>query len=141
MLEDFVANPADFESAMKLKDAIGIELSKSKVKIDINSLGSLMETELDIMSIGSVIAQLDSSKEIREAVFICLQRCTYKEEKVTKTLFDNVDMRKHYYPIMWECIKVNLAPFFEGVLSELSKNSMVQETLAKLKSPNAPESK
>ena len=141
MLENFVANPADFKSAMELKDAIGRELANSKIKIDINSLGSIMDTDLDIMSIAGIVGQLDSSTEIQDAIFKCLIRCTYREEKITKDLFEDVSMRKHYYPMIWECIKVNLSPFYEGVRSELSKNPRIQGALATLQGQNAPESK
>lgn len=132
-MENFKATPADFDSAMELKDAIGKELSKNDVKIDVGSLTKIMDADVDIMGLLSIAAKLDSSADVRNAVFKCLVRCTYKDEKITKELFDDVNMRSLYYPMVLECIKVNLTPFFGEVISKLSGSGIAASLTAKIK--------
>jgi len=36
-------------------------------------------------------------------------------EKITPATFEKEENREQYYPILVECLKVNLAPFFKGL--------------------------
>lgn len=114
-----VINSAPFVDVMTLKSAIQKELANSNIKLDVTNLS--MESEIDIGSIIKVIMQIDSSKEFYESLFKCLNRCTYNDQKVTETLFDNDDIREDYYTLAVECLKVNLKPFLKGLVSSFPK--------------------
>lgn len=106
-----VINVGDFEDTIALKNAIMREASKSGALIGLN-LSS------DISKLASLAAVVDSSPEVYVAMWPCLSRCTYNGEKITKKTFEPVEARKDYYDIVIECVKVNVTPFFESVLSK-----------------------
>lgn len=119
MIDNFTVRPADFEDAMALKDAIGKEIAESKLDVKLDAIGDMMNQDIDLNGAVSLIAQFMSSKDIREALFKCLRRCTYNNEKITPEFFNNIENRKYYYPMAFECIKENIAPFFGKTAFEL----------------------
>lgn len=108
-------NPADFEDAMDLQSAIFTEAAKAEFKID----GLSVDSEFDLSGLIKAGMSVAASKEVREILFKCLVRCTYKGQKITKQTFEDMDARKDYYEIVLACLKENLTPFFEGLLSKL----------------------
>lgn len=109
-----VINVADFEDTIALKNSIVREASKN-VALDAISLSS------DIARLAVLAATVDSSPEVYAAIWPCLSRCTYNGEKITKKTFEPVEARKDYYDILIECVKVNVSPFFESVLSKFKE--------------------
>jgi len=110
-----VINPADFEAAMELKSCIMRELSKSDVKMELSAFARREDGENDIADIVKLFAAMDASKEVQNAVFDCLIRCTYGGEKITRNTFEDVNARQDYYDIVFYCIKENLSPFAKSL--------------------------
>jgi len=122
---------SDFEAAMALKGAVSSELAK--VGIDLSSIKLDKDTEVSevLTPLTQAIFTLDSSKEVYEKLFVCLARCTYNREKITKQTFDDVKARVDFYEIMYACFKVNIFPFFEGPLSKLKTLGISFEKILK----------
>jgi hypothetical protein len=112
-----VINTAPFADVMTLKSAIQRELASSNIKLDLGNIS--LEQEVDIVAIVKTIMQIDSSKEVFEALFKCLARCVYDGQKITEQLFEKDEPRQDYYLIQFECIKANLKPFLQGLVSSL----------------------
>ena len=113
-----VINPADFEAAMELKSCIMRELSKADVKMELSALAKQQDGEQkdrDIADIVKLFATMDASRDVQNAVFDCLIRCTYSGEKITRNTFEDVNARQDYYDIIFHCIKENLTPFAKSL--------------------------
>ena len=119
-----VVNIADFDDAMTLKNAIASELAKGKLQLE-----GLTQGDLDIQNMMSldmkviepllqVALTIDSAPEVNKAIFVCLEKCLYNGEKITKQTFNPEEARADYYEIVIACLKVNLTPFFKGLLSK-----------------------
>lgn len=108
-------NPADFKSAMALKSAIAKEMSKSEFEIS----GFDMQKDINIADFAKMALAVDSSPAVYKALFDCLVRCTYDGQKITEAIFEEVDARQDYYEIVIACLKENLLPFFNGLVSKL----------------------
>ena len=113
--------PSSFEEALDLKDAVENSIKSGKIKIDakVNN-EDLLKTELGDETLGSIfnaVLAIDSSKEVRNNLFICSERALLGEDKIDRAFFEKVENREFYYPIMFEILKVNLTPFFKGLFS------------------------
>lgn len=109
-------NPADFEDAMDLQSAILKEASKADFSLE----GVDLKSDIDFSGLIKAGMSVAASKEVREILFKCLARCTYDGQKITKATFESPDARKDYYEVVIACLKENLLPFFEGLISQLS---------------------
>lgn len=110
---------APFEDAMELKSAISKELADAGFNFDgISITGETDVAELMPLLIKAVLA-LDSSPRVNNAIFKCLERCTYDGEKIRKSTFEDISARENYYQIVIECLKENLRPFFKSRLAGL----------------------
>lgn len=106
-----VINPAPFEDAINLKNAVEREIVNSRIdpeKIE-SSIGLL-----------PIILHVDGSPEVNAALWPCLIRCTYNAQKITKTTFDDVKARADYYDIVMACWDANNGPLVAGLCSRLS---------------------
>lgn len=108
-------NPADFKSAMALKSAVAKELSKSEFEVS----GFDMEKDVNIADFAKMALAVDSSPLVYDCLFKCLVRCTYNGQKITEATFEDVEARQDYYEIVLACLKENLLPFFNGLVSKL----------------------
>jgi hypothetical protein len=118
-----VINPAPFKDALALKQAIASEFARSDFKMDLDfggKVGSLKDMEFDIAQIAKLAALVDSSEVVYKALFTCLSRCSHDKEKITEATFEPEDHRQDYYEIVLACIRVNLGPFFKGLLSKFA---------------------
>lgn len=104
-----IINPADFQDAMNLKNAVIRELVRS------SALANL-DFSADVKTLAAMAMTVDSSVEVYEALWPCLARCLYKDEKITKKTFESVETRRDFYPIALACLKENVSPFFDGLL-------------------------
>lgn len=120
-----VINMAPMEDAFALRSAIHANLKLPK--IDFKTLkgeGSFteklkaMDAETFIDSIISSVLAIDSNKEVNEALMRCLERCTYNGQKITARTFDQESARIDYYEIFAACFRVNIIPFYKGLLSQ-----------------------
>lgn len=119
-----VINPAPFQDSMALKQSIAAVIATSPIKIDIDFAsaknGDISNIDFDVAEIAKLIALIDASPLIQEKLFTCLIRCTHNGEKITMATFEPEDARQDYYDIVLACLKVNIAPFFKGLLSKFA---------------------
>lgn len=113
-------NEAPFEDSINLKNSIMKELSNSGFNLDVESLKGIdFNSDIDskvFSKIINAVLAIDSSSVVFENIFKCLERCKYNSEKITKTTFEDTQARENYYEIIAACIKVNLLPFFKGLV-------------------------
>lgn len=122
-----VINCAPTRDVQRLKQVILNEIKKSPIGIKLTGgdASSFFEKEIDFTGIidfvKNTIIGIDTSDDFREAIFNCLQYCTYKGVfKIDEALFDNEqipDVRRDYYEIVYACIEENLTPFLESLIS------------------------
>jgi hypothetical protein len=121
---------ASFAEAMELKNAIAAVIAKGGVDIsglptDENSIKKLMSSEVADVAASffepliKALSAVDSDPRVYKAAFKCLRRCSYDGEMITENTFEDEDARGDYYMVMIDCLKVNLVPFFKGLLSGL----------------------
>jgi len=120
-----IINQAPFRDAMALKNAVVAELSKNK--IDISSISSDME----VGGILSALLSIDASEVVFDKVMTCLARCTYNGEKITENTFEDASARGDYYDVVLACMKENILPFFQGLLSKLKDVGGLQSLVQK----------
>lgn len=66
-----------------------------------------------------VALKVESSKEVYDAVFSCLGRCTYNGSKITEATFEDENARQDYLDIVCACINKNMEPFKKKHPSQL----------------------
>lgn len=108
-----IISQAPFRDAKALKDAVTSELARNKIDV------SNMSSEMDISGILPAILSIDASDVVYDKVMTCLSRCTYNGDRITEDTFEDVAARGDYYEIVLACMKENLTPFFQGLLSRL----------------------
>jgi len=128
-------NYAGFQDAMELKNAIGHELLK--VNVDISDLINKTLDSQSVNTLKNLILIVDTSSEVKNALFKCLSRCLYNGYKIDYNTFNDKEAVNEYYTIVINCIKENLSPFFQNQLSELkpllSKISGILKSLPEVK--------
>lgn len=110
-------NVADFEDAQNLKFAIQKALKTED--FELKDIGDIMSA--DVWPIAKIAMAVDCSKEVNEALWPCLARCSRNGDKITKNTFEPVEARQDYYEIVVSCIKENVGPLFAGVSVVLKK--------------------
>ncbi len=125
-LKNFDIKPADLQEAFDLLDCVAEELKKS-LGVDIKADSLKLEgADLFDMIIKSGMS-LIGSKKVKEAIFNCLGRSTYKQnERIDFVFFENEERRKYFIPVMIECIKVNLSPFLSGAVMKLKEYKIIK---------------
>lgn len=111
---------ASFDNAMSLKNSIVKELASSGIDIKAFEFNSIAQMEINPELVSSVIKSVlfvDCSVSFNDALFKCMERCTYNKEKITKATFEEVEARENYYLVAFEVIKENISPFFKGAVS------------------------
>lgn len=129
-----VINPCGFDDACDLKDIVELKLAEADIKIE-----TLDVANLDIGFLVAAILKVDGSKEFRARVFKCLERSLYNDEKITKDTFEPVENRGDYYPIVIECLKVNVLPFFYPLLGKWT--GFLEKMNPKSPAPESPPAK
>ena len=121
-----VINCSPMKSVQKLKQVIFNEIKKSPIGIKLTGgENSLFEKEIDFTGVIDFIKDtligIDTSEAFNEAIFECLQYCTYKKVyKIDEALFENEavpEAREDYYEIIFACIEENLRPFIKSLIS------------------------
>lgn len=134
-----IINVAPMEDVQRLKQVILNELKKSPMGIKLTGgENSLFEKELDFTGmidfVKNTLIGIDTSEDFQDAIFNCLQYCTYKKVyKIDKELFDRNDVpeaREDYYEIIFACVEENLRPFIKSLIStwktHIKNNSLTQ---------------
>ena len=104
-----VINPCSLIEAFKLKATIQKALLEKGFNIE-----KIFEQD-----IYSMLFALDSSEEVFECLFECLKRSQYNDVAIKPEVFDDLKAREDLYDIFFNCMKVNLHPFFKKILSKL----------------------
>jgi len=121
-----VINCAPMKDVQRLKQVIFNELKKSPIGIKlVGGDKTLFEKEIDFTGVIDFIKDtligIDTSDDFEEAIYNCLQYCTYKKVyKIDRELFDREDIpeaRQDYYEIIFACIEENLRPFIQSLIS------------------------
>lgn len=121
-----IINCAPMKDVQKLKKVIFNEIRKSPIGIKLTDGDkTFFEKEIDFTGvidfIKNTLIGIDTSDEFMEAIYSCLQYCTYKKVyKIDEALFDNEvvpEARQDYYEIIFACIEENLRPFIKSLIS------------------------
>lgn len=121
-----VINCAPMKDVQKLKKVIFNEIRKSPIGIKLTDGDkTFFEKEIDFTGVidflKNTLIGIDTSDDFNEAIFQCLQYCTYKKVyKIDEALFDNEvvpEARQDYYEIIFACIEENLRPFIRSLIS------------------------
>lgn len=124
--KDLRITPASFDDAMNLQKAIGKAINQNRIGIDLNNIedaDSILNLDFSKEMLGDFLRTAISigiSNDVEQCIFKCAERALIGENKIDKAFFEDVENRKHYYPIVIEIIKVNLSPFFESLFSLFS---------------------
>lgn len=105
-----ILNPASLQDAFKLKSEIEKALIANGIKL---------EEAID-NDIFSLVLALDSSETVFDLMFKCMEKSSYNGVKITKETFEPEDARGDLYEVFFYCLKVNIYPFFKGLLSRLN---------------------
>lgn len=70
-----------------------------------------------------------SSDALDEAIKPCLARCLYDSEKVGPETFEAAERRQDYLPVVIAVVQENIAPFLNGLFSQLRGYSELLGTL------------
>ena len=136
-----IINCAKTKEVQRLKQVILNEIKKNPIGIKLVGQGvSVLEKELDFTGvldfIKDTLISIDTSDEFNEAIFNCLQYCTYKTVyKINEELFDNEEIpeaREDYYEIIVACVEENLRPFLKSLISTWRTHSNITEYVQKL---------
>lgn len=112
-----VIAPAPLQDAFKLKSLIQKALLAQGVSI---------EDILEENFMNALLA-VDSSQEVFDCLFECLKKSTYNGIKITKEVFENEAARYDLYEVFFQCVKVNLYPFFKNLLSRFQIKDIVPQ--------------
>jgi hypothetical protein len=115
--------PASFELADELQNEVMRALEKSDITLD---------TEIDANILNPLLS-VAGSKEIKKLLFECCKTVLFGEETVNKDFFEKVENRELFYPIMIEVMRVNLLPFFQGLLSQFQGGGGILESIMQKK--------
>jgi len=108
-----VINPAPFEDALSLHNAVGNPVWG--IKTDVGDGFSIDNTaQLHFMVSAS------TKPDVQALVMKCLSRSTYKGQKIDKTTFEAVEAREDYMEVAVACIKENVSPFVNSLFSQFS---------------------
>ena len=133
-----IINCASLDDVKRLRKIIVKELQKSPMGVSIlANTQNILDTDVDLSGVLEFIKNfllgLDASDEFEDAVFKCLQKCTYKTTyQINKELFDTIapEAREDYYEIVVSCVEENLRPFVKSLVSvlktRLSQTALVQ---------------
>jgi hypothetical protein len=118
--KELMISPASFSDAMALQKAIGRALKGTKLE-----LPDSVTTDVSPEKLGDIIGavlNVATSDDVEAALFACASRAVYgaDREKISRDFFETLENRELYYPIMVEIIKVNIGPFFKGLVSKFA---------------------
>lgn len=71
----------------------------------------------------NILSTLIASDAITEILWLCMGRCLYNGQKITKDTFDSEKARGDYLIVAKEVLEINLTPFLQN-LGSLLRTSM-----------------
>ena len=115
---------APFAVGMKLVKTLAAEAKNVDVELESLDLSKLAGKNLN--SIKNLVLQMLSSDALEAALFQCMERCLLDGQKITRQTFEPEDMRQDFFPVAWEVIAFNVAPFAKSL--GLSSSNTQAET-------------
>lgn len=117
---------APFSVSHKLLKVVMRELAAVPLglNIDVNfasdpaALAALLSKDVPLDLLKNGLCQLIASDAIEQALGECMARCLYEGRAIGKDTFENSNARGDFLPAAWEVMKLNLLPFFSGLLSK-----------------------
>ena len=110
---------ADFEMAQDLYTVVTEELEKKNVNVKDGAEGITV-------SVIKALSSMMGAKHITEYFWKCANTCLYNGERITPSIFENIEARKDFMEIKFHIIWNNIYVFFSNHLSEL-KNLKTQD--------------
>lgn len=105
---------APFLEGRRLLGAVSTCIKSVKVDTDLGQASNLN-------SLKDVFLSCLTSKEVEDAILLCLKRCTYNGQRIASwDIFEDVNAREDYMSVCVEVCKFNLAPFTKNLLQLLS---------------------
>lgn len=104
---------AAWEDVMRLKNAALREMATAGVSMK----GIKISRDMDISGFISAFLLVESSPEVYEALWPCLERSLYNGQKINKGIFEDAKARQDYYEIIKEFLVVNVTPFLPKAAS------------------------
>jgi len=101
--------PASFAKAKQLFDAVSVEIKDQNMDAT---------QEIDINFIKGVLLGLVSSPKVEAALWVCMENCLYKNERITVSTFEDMDARADYLEICYEVAKENVYPFMKNLYAK-----------------------
>ncbi|MEZ5691195.1 MAG: hypothetical protein R3D71_05985 [Rickettsiales bacterium] len=123
---DLKINIASFEEGWNLQRAVLSAVKKEGFNIN------EMQGEDALQKLIDIVLTINCDIEVNEALWICLRRCTYNGEKITKDKFEDAESRKDYMMVAFKCLEMNLEPFTDGLLSVFKALSGNPQIIQKL---------
>ena len=120
--KELQVTPAAFSVAMALQKAVMKALKGSGFNV-----GSSLD-DMDAGVLIDAVLSVASDDDVQALLFKCAERALIGSEKIDRDFFEDVGNRRHYWTIIAELDKVNLGPFFEGVVSGFSAIVPLTET-------------
>ncbi len=109
-----------FADATELKKAVARELVN--VKVDLTSLDLSKISADELNSFKNVLFQILGSDAIEAALWKCMSRCLYNQQRITPATFEPEAAREDYHHVAWEVMVYSLRPFGKSLLSLFSTN-------------------
>lgn len=78
------------------------------------------KTEMDVNFFKDMFCAALSSKEIENALDVCMKRATYNGLKIDKDTFEPVEARDDYFAVCFEIAKENVLPFTKSLYAQYS---------------------
>lgn len=110
-----------FEEGERLMEAVANELKNTKISLGLKGKTvDFLNLELGddaINTIKNLVAGLLASKEVKAALWPCIERGTYNDIHIKRDIFEDEKVRADYIPILKEALVYNLSPFSKSLLS------------------------
>ena len=106
-----------------MKSVKGLNLPQNLNDTEMSIAGAMGNPQL-MATIVDKILSVAVSDEVEVALFKCMERATYEEVKITRSIFDDLKLgeqaREDYFSICSKVIEANCKPFFKKTFSALS---------------------
>lgn len=101
--------PAPFVEAKALYQSFLAEMKS--LKLD-------PKAEVDVNFWKDIACTALASKQIEQAIEVCMKRATYKGLKIDGNTFEPIEARDDYFTVLFEVAKVNIQPFTKSLYAQ-----------------------
>ena len=108
---------SDFDTAFDLQTAI-IKAIRQNGLVDIGVI-DFANLAADWRPFAGMFMDIITSKEVKDMVFKCMERCTYNNEKIARDTFEKEERRGDFFEVALKVATENIRPFWNRLLSRL----------------------